>query len=241
MLHTRRWPTATRWRPQLLPTRSLDRASWPSVRGCARRAMRSRRNRLGQAGTLQAEIIADLREILDLLANRRRDELARLAEKLPEVEGVLSALMRRQRDLRGRMEDEAARPAADEDRSHAEWKSLSRQQGQLQAEADDLASLLVQLLAERPAESIRAAAGHMAQASQAAGAVEPEFAVRHAKDAEEALDEAARRLAEHLARVEADAAARNWPGSKPRSGRFTSGNKKQPTKQSGSMPRHASP
>jgi len=165
------------------------------------------RNRLGQASSLQAQIIADLRDILDLLANRRRDELARLAEKLPETEGVLSALVRRQRDLRERMEEEVARPAADEDHTRAEWRSLSRQQGQLQTEADALASLLVQLLAERPAESIRAAAAHMAQASQAAGAVEPQSAVSHAKDAEAALDEAARRLAEHLARVEANAAA----------------------------------
>jgi len=163
------------------------------------------RNRLARASALQGQIIAELREAFELLSRRRQDELARLAETLPAAEGELSELVRRQRTLRERMEQEAsAAPTGNERRW--EWESLGRQQGQLQADAGRLASRLDQLLAQQPAESLRAAAERMGEASRAAGAVKAHSAVRHAKEAEAALGEAAQRLAQHVARLQTEAA-----------------------------------
>ncbi|MBN2216440.1 MAG: hypothetical protein JW719_03590, partial [Pirellulales bacterium] len=164
------------------------------------------RNRLGQAQASQAKIIDDFREVLALLAGRREDELARLAEKLPETEGLLSALIRRQTLLCERMEDEAAKPAQG-DSALAEWRSLGRRQAQLQAEAMQLAALLTQLLAQQPAESVDEAAGHMRRASRSAESGRDKPAVESARRALASLEEAARRLDNHLRQVRADVAA----------------------------------
>ena len=164
------------------------------------------RNRLEHAKSLEAMIIIDLREVLELLANRREDELARLADRLPESKDRLSELIRRQKDLRERMEQESSSGVGG-DVQRWEWQSLGRQQAALKTAAEQFAARLAQLLAERPAEAVRTAAEQMNQASRSAAATDASSAVRHAMDAEKSLAEAAVRLSRHLEKIKSDAAA----------------------------------
>jgi len=160
------------------------------------------RNRLGRAGTLQAGIIADLQEILDVLSNRRQDELARLARRLPEVEGQLTELIQRQANLREQMHKEAHSTGE----AQQQWASLGRQQQQLQSDTQRLSRRLTQLLAEAPARWTQTAAGQMGLSARAAARRDAQAAEGHAAKAEKALGEAARRLAEQMRQIRTEAA-----------------------------------
>ena len=55
-------------------------------------------NQVGQAASGQKQVEEDLQEMLDILANRRESELARLVKKLREAEGKLQTLHRARPD-----------------------------------------------------------------------------------------------------------------------------------------------
>ncbi|MBN1590000.1 MAG: hypothetical protein JW888_10830 [Pirellulales bacterium] len=179
-------------------SRELDIASRMRAAGNA-----AARNRLGRATTLQAGILADLRDILDLLSNRRRHEWATLVEKLPEMAGQLADLIRRQAMLREQMRKETG--TTGENQSHR-WTSLGRQQAQLQTIAERLASQLTQLLANEPVHWIRKAAKQMGQASRAAAVADTRTASQRAHEAEMLLTEAAARLAQQMQQIQTNAA-----------------------------------
>ena len=66
-------------------------------------------NRIGQLAQGHKQILQDLQEVLDVLANRRQQELARLVKKLRETEVDLATLRRQQEGLRKQIQHSARR------------------------------------------------------------------------------------------------------------------------------------
>jgi len=162
-------------------------------------------NQIGQATGRQRQIAQDLQEVLDILANRRGDELARLVEKLGEAEKELAEIERRQAELSKRLDENSQ--DADQARRRGELQRLGQQQTELQQEAERLARRLERLLAEQAGQTTRQAAGHMGEAGQCAGQGNCQGASRAAEAAEEALREARRQLAARRLQAEAELAA----------------------------------
>ena len=73
---------ATRWRPTPWPTPWTSRGGWPSARRCGPPAASSRRTASARPAASSKQIAENLQEVLDILANRREPELARLVKKI---------------------------------------------------------------------------------------------------------------------------------------------------------------
>ena len=71
-----------------------------------------RDNGLGLAPADQQRILQNLQEVLDILANNRRQELGLLARKLGEADKDLNALGKRQEGLRRKIDENATRSGA---------------------------------------------------------------------------------------------------------------------------------
>ena len=162
------------------------------------------RNRIGQATAGQQQIAGDLQEVLDILANRRQHELARLVKKLTEAESELAEIERRQAELRKKME--ASLQDSDQQRRNRELQRLSREQAELQQETEQMARRLERLLADQAGETTRQAAGQMGQAGQCAGQGNCQGACRAAEAAQEALRQARRQLAARRQQAQAELA-----------------------------------
>jgi len=156
-------------------------------------------NEIAQAHDLQQRAVADLEELLDVLANRPQHELARLVKKLKEAQDELDSLAGRQESLRDRMGQSNTREALGE---------LARQQESLQAEAERLARRLERLLAQAAAEKTGTAADQMREAAESALAGRAPAARSASAEAKSTLDEARRELAQRRQEAEADLAAR---------------------------------
>ncbi len=172
-------------------------------------AMRScgenvRRNRIGRASDAQKEILQQLQEVLDILANRRNQELDRLVKKLREAASDIDELAKGQAELHQAMEKNAQNPP--DERTKKEWRRLAEEQARLQKETEKLSRRLERLTAERAAASARQAAGEMGAAGQAAAAGNGTGACQGAGAAEKSIADAARQLDERRRQAELDLA-----------------------------------
>ncbi|HIQ20806.1 MAG TPA: hypothetical protein EYH34_06185, partial [Planctomycetes bacterium] len=104
-------------------------------------------NRMGQAMRLQETVREGLRQMLDILANRRETELERLVEKLREAEDQLAELAGREEKLRGQAE--AAADQADEQARRRKLEELRGEQERLREETERMARQLERLMADR--------------------------------------------------------------------------------------------
>lgn len=168
------------------------------------------RNQIGQATARQRQIIEDLQEVLDILANRRQHELARLVKKLSEAEAELAEIERREAELRKKLEELSQTP--DDARRRQELQRLAQQQNQLQQETERLARRLQRLLADQAAGTTRQAAGHMGQAGQCAGQGNCQGAGRAAAAAQNALQLARRQLEARRRQAQAELATEQLAG-----------------------------
>ena len=101
---------------------ALDDARRLAISGQMRDAgAQIQQNRIGQAAAAQGQIAHDLQEVLDILANRRENELDRLVKKLRAVEADLSVLEERQADLHKQIE-----AAANDKNAEARDRKLQR-------------------------------------------------------------------------------------------------------------------
>lgn len=162
------------------------------------------RNQIGQATAGQGQIIEDLQEVLDILANRRQHELARLVKKLSEAQAELAELQRREAELRKKMQQAAQN--ADQAERRRQLQRLAKQQAQLQEETQRMARRLKRLLADRAAQATGQAAGQMGQAGQCAGQGNGQGASQQAQAAEKSLQEAQRQLAARRLQAQAELA-----------------------------------
>ena len=146
-----------------------------------------RNNGLGLAPADQQRILQNLQEVLDILANNRRQELGRLARKLGEADKDLNALRKRQEGLRRKIDEIVALSASNREKQRAEFQKLAREQEELRQQAQQLSRRLERLLAEEAAKAAGKAAGRMDQGRRAGEAGDGQGASRGAKEAEDAL------------------------------------------------------
>ncbi|MGD0898099.1 MAG: hypothetical protein ABR915_09715 [Thermoguttaceae bacterium] len=183
---------------------ALDEARRLAI-GAAMRAAGAglQENRIGQAAETHKQIVAGLQDVLDILANRRQQELARLVKKLRAVEDELKSICQRQEGLRKKME--AAGRGANREQSREELRALGRQQKELQQETERLARRLERLLAEEAGRAAGKAAAEMGRAAEDAARGDA-AAAKGAETAEKSLDDAVQKLAGRRLRVQAELA-----------------------------------
>jgi hypothetical protein len=173
-------------------------------------------NRLGQAHDRQQKVASDLRELLDILSNRREHELGRLVKKLREAEERLARLSERQQGLHKKM---AAAQQLAEPEQRRELERLSRQERSLAEEAERFARSLERLQAEKASARAARASGKMGGAADKSSAGDGSAGAEEAADAQRDLEEAQQELAEARKQAEADLAdeqmarMEDWIGS----------------------------
>ncbi len=116
-----------------------------------------RNNGLGLAPADQQRVLQNLQEVLDILANNRRQELVRLVKKLGEADKDLDALRKRQEGLRRKIDEIAGRRPKDpkSEKQKAELQKLARQQEELRQQTQQLSRRLERLMAEEAAKAAR--------------------------------------------------------------------------------------
>lgn len=157
-------------------------------------------NQMGQAVGRQEQIVDDLREILDVLANRRENELERLVKQLRDAEAALAEMAEKQEGLKKQIEE--AEGLSNQEERRRQLERLGRQQQELQEDADRMARRLERLMAESAGQKVAEAAGKMGEASQSAQQGNCRGASQQAGEAKKDLDEARRRV--HQRRMEAE-------------------------------------
>ncbi|MCC6126167.1 MAG: hypothetical protein IT426_14490 [Pirellulales bacterium] len=184
---------------------ALEEASRMAIGGSMRAGGEYlRQNQLGQAAASQKEIIRQLQEVLDILANRRNRELDRLVKKLREAAADIDAIAKEQAELHRAMEKNAQNPP-DAGAKQA-WRRLAEEQARLRQETEKLTRRLERLTAQQAAAAATRAAGEMGAAGEAAAAGNGAGACQGAAAAEKSLAEAARQLDERKRQAELDLA-----------------------------------
>jgi len=150
-------------------------------------------NQLGQAAQRQKTISENLQQVLEILANRRQQELGRLVKNFQQSQKDLAEMERQQAALKRQMETNVQ--DADQARRRTEAERLGRQQAQLKEQTEGIARRLERLLAEQAGRTTQQAAGHMGQATQCATGGDQQGAVRQAAAAQQSLQDARRQLA----------------------------------------------
>jgi hypothetical protein len=161
-------------------------------------------NRIGQALGQQASARRGLDEILEILANRHEQELARLVKKLREAETQLAGLREKQEGLQKQIKEAGEQKGEQERRK--ELERLSRQQRELAAEVDRLTRQLQRLQADKAAASLSRASQQMDRTSKSAGGGNSSGAEKGAEAAAKDLDDAQQKLAEARRKAENDLA-----------------------------------
>ena len=161
-------------------------------------------NRMGRAVDDQKLIAEHLREVLDVLANRRENELVRLVKKLREAEAQLDDLAQKQEALQGQFQAAAKNP--DEKQREEDLKRLSRQEQQLKQETERMSRQLQRLSAPEVAKKTNLASEKMEQAKKLGEKGEGKKAGDQAEAAKKDLEDAKRQLAEKRRQAEVDMA-----------------------------------
>ncbi|MCL6503608.1 MAG: hypothetical protein K6T86_13070 [Pirellulales bacterium] len=184
---------------------ALDFARRGDLSGSMRRSGRQvQENQVAQAVKAQAQLDEQLREMQDILANRRDQELQRLVKKLREAEDQLAAMREEQAGLRKKL-----RQAADESDDQArrrELERLAREERRLQQEAARLARTLRRLAAQRAARRMADAAARLAASGEQGEQGNAEQAGQQAEAAERDLEQAMQELRRERQQAEADLA-----------------------------------
>jgi hypothetical protein len=168
-------------------------------------------NRLGQSLESQTAVDAKLDELLDILSNRREQELSRLVKKLRAAEDKLKSLRQEQQGLRKKIRQaheamQAADDAQENEKQRAELARLMREQRKLEDEIDRFGRELARLRAQEAADQMAAAGGKMQEGTEAGEGGNSGKAADLADEARQDLDEAQRRLAERRRQAEQDLA-----------------------------------
>ncbi|MBN2474133.1 MAG: hypothetical protein JXB62_05980 [Pirellulales bacterium] len=160
-------------------------------------------NQIGQAARLHEQIAQALRDVLDILANRRQHELVRLIEKLKKSQSDLAQIEKEHAETQAQLDAEVG-PVDDAQRRRLE--QLSEQLQRLQRDTEQMARRLQRLLAPQAGRTTAQAAGQMGQAGQCAAAGNCQGARQTAAEARKSLEEAMRQLGQRIARAQAELA-----------------------------------
>ncbi len=160
------------------------------------------RNRMGQATAGQRQIVEQLREVLDILANRREHELTGLLRKLREADAELAEIARRQEDLRKRMDRAASE--ADAPTGRRALEKLAPEQQKLREETERMVRRLERLMVPQAVPPARQGAEKMGQAGESAARGEGRTAAGRAEEARKAIEDARRQLDANRRRAETE-------------------------------------
>ncbi|MBI1904388.1 MAG: hypothetical protein HYS13_25105 [Planctomycetia bacterium] len=163
-----------------------------------------RKNQMSQASQAQQKAGEGLRDVLDVLANRREHELSRLVKKLRQAEQDLAGLRQEQQRLNKQMHD--AEQNQNEQERKRELERLTREQQKLKEEAERQARQLQRLQQQKAGGKLAGAAQRMSQAEQNASQGDAGGAQQEGEQAQKDLEEAQQELAEARQQAEADLA-----------------------------------
>jgi hypothetical protein len=160
-------------------------------------------NKIGQATQGQRQAAEDLRELLDILSNRREHELGRLVKKLRQAEEQLARLATQQQGLVKKLKGAEQLPEAER---RQQLERLVRQQQELEREAARFARSLERLQAKRAGQSVTKAGAKMGGAARSGSTGDGSSAAEQAAAAEADLAEAQQDLAQARRQAEVDLA-----------------------------------
>ncbi len=184
---------------------ALEQLARSAAAGSVREAGRSlAANRVAEAAEKQSQALDDLQETLDILANRRENELASLVRKLRQAEAELAALRDAQAGVQSRAAA-AARAAPGADRQRA-LEQAARDERALAEESQRLARRVERLQAAQAGQSLSQAAQSLAQAGQADDSGDTDAAADAEQAAAQALADAQQALAQQRQQAEGDLA-----------------------------------
>jgi hypothetical protein len=165
-------------------------------------------NQLGQASAAQQQARKELDEMLDILANRREQELGRLVKKLRESEQELAALRERHEGLqKKRAQANAGEPGvARTEAQKRELERLNREQRKLQEDLARLARKLERLQAEQAGKTAGSASGKVGREAAAGEQGDAAGAKQQSELADLDLERTQQQLAERRKEVEVDLA-----------------------------------
>ena len=169
-----------------------------------------RDNGLGLAPTEQQRVLQNLQEVLDILANNRRQELGLLAKKLGEADKDLDTLHKQQEGLRpqDRRKGGPVRFQGSEERKAKGRTSEAGPRAGRTSPADPATQPAAGAAVSRRSRQRREQGGRSTwiRAAAPANAGDGQGASRGAKEAEKALEDAARQLREKRFEIEAQLA-----------------------------------
>lgn len=154
-------------------------------------------NRIATAVRTQRQTVEQLREMLDVLSNRRENELGRRLEQLEEAADELAGLREEVESLD--QQTRAAKKLADSPQRKRELERLNKQRAEKADQLERLARRLQRLQAQRSADATSQAGAAMGKSgdSDSTNAQQDE----HTQKAKELLDEAQKELDQELGRV----------------------------------------
>ncbi len=158
--------------------------------------------RLGQAAQTQAEILENLKQLVDLLASRRDKELARGVKSLGETANELNALSQRHQQLHDEISAAAKEISAEEQKRKLE--RLTPELKKLAVEIEELSRKLERLRARRAAAAGKQAGGSLGQAGIAAEEGNADEAQQQSQKAKDLLDEAKQELQQQIKQAQQD-------------------------------------
>ncbi len=162
-------------------------------------ARHTQSNRMGQALGQQQQVLEQMAEMMDVLANRRPQQLARQLQNLQQAQQELHSLHQQQLRLAKRLQQLSQQKQTEQVRQ--ELRRLQRLQRQLARQTQRLARQLRRLQAQQAGQQAQQAAGAMEQAAQAAGAQQGQQAAEQAQQAERKLADLQRRLQQQVAQI----------------------------------------
>lgn len=157
-------------------------------------------NRIGEAARSQEQALEQLREMENILRNRRESDAETLVKKLKQAEQELASLREQQDELLKKVQKAAEIPDAAE--REAELQKLQQEQQRLRDEASKTARRLQRMQASRPGEAARRAAERMQQAGEDLAQNEAAEAANDQQEALDDLEQAQRELARERRQAE---------------------------------------
>ncbi|MCH2124670.1 MAG: hypothetical protein MK165_07755 [Pirellulaceae bacterium] len=161
-----------------------------------------KQNKIGQAAQQQSMVVDGLKSMLEILANRREDELTRQQKQLSEVSGELAILQEKQSRLGDSFLD--TQQISDAEQQTLATQELSQQQRQLAEQTEHLSQHLQRLEAKSAAALLEIASQYLQRGSESAAEGQIEQTIASIREGEHQLTKAAKELRHRLQQIEQD-------------------------------------
>lgn len=165
---------------------------------------RVEKGQAGQAADLQEQAISGLKEVQDVLSNRRESELGRLTEKLREAQADVADLQTQQSALKRKLQTLQKNQPADPEEQRRQLMRLAQEQKKIARQAEAMGRRLERLRAEKASNTMQQAAAAMQQGAQAGQQGDSQTALEQAQQGEQRLQEAEQQLQQEVQKKQQD-------------------------------------